>query len=129
MTALNELAEQRYLNLETFRRNGVGVRTPVWFASAHGTDDDMRLYIYSGAEAGKVKRIRHTGTVRVAPCDMRGRLTGGWIDAHATMVTGEEANRGMQLLNRKYWPWKSMLDTLSRLSPRARRAMIVIRAA
>ena len=117
------------LNLETFRRSGAGVRTPVWFASAPSADGAMRLYVYSAAEAGKVKRIRHNNVVRIAPCSASGTITGAWMEARAGFVTGDELDRGMRLLNRKYWPWKSLLDILSRLRPGARRVMIELHAA
>ena len=35
--AIAQFAKAKYLNLETFRKTGVGVRTPVWFAQNPGT--------------------------------------------------------------------------------------------
>jgi len=129
MTGLNDLSGEKYLSLETFRRSGAGVRTPVWFAAASDANGALILYVYSAAEAGKVKRIRRNDVVRVAPCTASGTITGGWVEARAGFVTGKEMDQGMRLLNRKYWPWKSLLDILSRLRPAARRVMIEIRAA
>jgi len=129
MTGLNDFSGEKYLNLETFRRSGTGVRTPVWFAAAPGGDGTVRLYVYSAAEAGKVKRIRRRDTVRIAPCTASGTITGDWVEARASFVTGSELDQGMRLINRKYWPWKSLLDVLSRLRPGARRVMIEVRAA
>jgi PPOX class probable F420-dependent enzyme len=129
MAGFRELAGQRYLSLETYRRTGVGVRTPVWFAAAPDTASGVRLYVYADAESGKVKRIRRSEAVKIAPSDMRGTVRGDWVSGSATLVLGDEFERGMRLLNRKYWPWKSMLDVFSRLRPGARRAMIVIRPA
>ncbi len=129
MTGLHDFIGEKYLSLETFRRSGAGVRTPVWFATADGADGAIRLYVYSTADAGKVKRVRHNDAVRIAPCTVSGAITGGWIDARAGVVTGDAAEQGMRLLNRKYWPWKSLLDVLSRLRPGRNRAMIEIRAA
>jgi uncharacterized protein len=128
MAGLGELRGQRYLNLETYRGTGAGVRTPVWFAAAADADGGTRLYVYSRADSGKAKRIRRSGTVKIAPCDMRGMVTGGWVEARASLAIGEEFDRGMRLLNRKYWPWKAVLDVFSKLRPGARRVMIVIRA-
>ncbi len=54
MGALAAFAGQKYLNLETFRKSGVGVRTPVWFA-----EKDGELLLYTLANSGKVKRIRN----------------------------------------------------------------------
>jgi PPOX class probable F420-dependent enzyme len=113
---------KRYLNLETYRKTGRGVRTPVWFAA---DPDGVKLYVYSTADSGKAKRIRRTGVVKIAPCDARGRVTGSWIAAHAAIVGSEEYAAGMRLLNRKYWPWKRILD----LFVRHARVMIAIRPA
>ena len=123
------LAGKRYLNLETYRRNGEGVRTPVWFALAPEDSDGPRLYVYSTADSGKVKRIRRANGVRIAPCDARGRVSGAWIAARAEIVGGTEFVAGMELLDRKYWPWKQILNLSTRLFSRHERAMIVIRAA
>ena len=32
--AWQQLAQSRYLNLESYRRDGTAVRTPLWFAPA-----------------------------------------------------------------------------------------------
>ena len=98
---------EKYLNLETYRRTGVPVRTPVWFA--HDDQDTATLYVYSELDAGKVKRIRNNASVRVAPCNMRGALKGEWTPATARLLGGGEAEHGHSLLNRKYWP-KRLLD-------------------
>ena len=113
---------EKYISLETYRRNGTGVRTPVWFAEAEGV-----LYVYSEANAGKVKRVRANPRVRVAPCSFRGSIRGDWVEAEARVVEGAEAASGHALLNRKYWPGKSIGDFFSRLRGR-RQAILVIRA-
>jgi PPOX class probable F420-dependent enzyme len=83
--AIAQFANAKYLNLETFRKNGSGVCTPVWFAQAPAQSAAVSgpdvFYVYSEAEAGKVKRIRNNSKVRVAPCDMRGNLRGAWVEA------------------------------------------------
>jgi PPOX class probable F420-dependent enzyme len=121
-------AGQKYLNLETFRKNGEGVKTPVWFAadpSASLDSSEAKLYIYTIGVSGKVKRIRNNNRVRVAPCNVRGGLLGQWVDAHAEIVTGPEADRGMQLLNKKYVPWRQLLDFFARFRPRARNVILI----
>jgi PPOX class probable F420-dependent enzyme len=126
---LDAFEGKKYLNLETYRRSGKGVRTPVWFATAPATTSEPTLYVYATADSGKAKRIRRTGVVKIAPCDVRGKVTGLWIAAHAEIVGGTEFDLGMQLLNRKYWPWKQVLDLSARLWPRHQRVMITIRPA
>lgn len=102
--AVAQFAKAKYLNLESFRKIGVGVRTPVWFAPSGGGSASGRVtfYIYSEADAGKVKRIRNNPKVRVAPCNFRGTLRGAWIEGQARLCGGDEVAQGQALLRRKY---------------------------
>jgi len=114
-------AGQKYLNLETFKKDGTGVKTPVWFAadpSSSLNSNGAKLYVYTIGVSGKVKRIRNNPRVKIAPCDMRGRVLGDWIEAHAQIVTGEEDARGTQLLKKKYFPWKQLLDFFAKFRNR-----------
>jgi uncharacterized protein len=92
----------------------------VWFAAEPGGDPSEVLYVYSEADSGKAKRIRNNSRVRVAPCDMRGKLKDGWIDAEVRIVTGAEADKAMRLLDRKYFPWRQLLELFAKLRPRPR---------
>jgi len=124
-------AGHKYLNLETFKKSGEGVKTPVWFAadpSASLDSSDARLYVYSVGVSGKVKRIRNNPRVRIAPCNAGGKVLGEWLQARAEIVTGEEAARGMELLNKKYFPWKLLLDFFA-MFRRRERTVFVIRPA
>jgi uncharacterized protein len=114
------LQSNKYVSLESFRKNGEGVRTPVWFAADTEDNAAKTLYVYSTADSGKAKRIRQNARVRIAPCDGRGRLLGDWIEARGEILAGEEAQRGMRLLNTKYKPWKQLLDFFSMFSRRGR---------
>jgi PPOX class probable F420-dependent enzyme len=114
-TAWASLAQGRYLNLESLRRDGRAVRTPLWFA-AEGTT----LFVYSRSDAGKIKRLRREPRCRIAACDMRGTPTGPWLDAQARLLDGEEAEAAMRLLDRKYWPWKQLIALAALLRPAPR---------
>jgi uncharacterized protein len=96
--------EQKYISLKTFRKNGVGVATPVWF----GENDD-KLYVMTRSDMGKTKRIRNNAKVTVAPCTIRGKVTGPEFPATARILPPEEFARGRETINRKYWmariPW------------------------
>ena len=128
IAGLRALDGKKYLSLETFRKSGAGVRTPVWFAAAPIEAGVLKLYVYTTGDSGKAKRLRRNGAVRIAPCDARGKVTGPWIDARAAIVGEDEFKRGMRLLNRKYWPLKQILDLSVLLFPRHRRVMILIEA-
>ena len=121
-------AGHKYLNLETFKKSGAGVKTPVWFAADPSTSldsNEAKLYVYTIGVSGKVKRIRNNARARIAPCDMRGKPLGDWIDACAEIVTGREALHGMKLLNRKYVPWKQLLDFFAKFRVRERTVFVI----
>jgi PPOX class probable F420-dependent enzyme len=121
----------KYLSLETFRKSGEGVRTPIWFAAEPSTNlasPAAKLYLYTVGNSGKIKRIRNNPRVRIAPCDMRGKLLGEWVDARAEIVTGAEAAHGMSLLNKKYMPWKQILGFFA-MFRRQERAVLAIHPA
>lgn len=120
------MANGRYLNLETYRRTGAAVRTPVWFAADPDAGEPV-FYVYTGATSGKVKRLRQASRARIAPSDGRGTVKGDWIDARAELVTGPAFQRGMALLNRKYWPWKQLIGLGAWWSGPPTRAVIAIR--
>lgn len=123
-SGLLPFANHKYLNLETFRKNGQGVRTPVWFAESRPVASkpaDASLYVYSTGDAGKVKRIRNNPRARIAPCDIRGNLLGEWMDAEARIVTdNREAQLAQRLLDAKYRPWKQIFNFFSWLRGQAR---------
>jgi hypothetical protein len=105
---LSQFAGQNYLNLETYRRNGQAVRTPVWYAEDGGV-----FYIYSLADAGKIKRIRRNPRVRVVPRSFGGAERGTWVAATARILEGDAAARGDELLDKKY-RWQRKLGNLWR---------------
>ena len=110
-------AGQKYLNLESFRKNGQGVRTPLWFAEGDGV-----LYFYTVAHSYKVKRLRNNPRARVAPCDIRGKVKGEWVEATARLLEGNEARRADELLNRKYGWQKRLLNLLAKIRGHKRAA-------
>ena len=122
----HSLLAARYLNLSTFRRTGVAVDTPVWFAENAGV-----LYVFSAGDAGKVKRLRNSSRARVAACDARGSLRGEWLDAEARLVTDAATqDRAYTALRAKYGWQMQLTDFFSRLSGRLqRRAVIAIEVA
>lgn len=126
MSAGDELGRHRYMSLATFRKSGAQVATPVWFAPAEG-----RLYVFTAGDSGKVKRLRHTPRVRVAPCDVRGLVHGAWREGAARLVEDPgDIGRAHALLRAKYGWQVTLLDLMSRLSGRIkRRAWLAVRLA
>jgi PPOX class probable F420-dependent enzyme len=76
---------EKVISLETYRRNGEPVRTPVWFLEENGI-----LYVHTDDSTGKVKRIRRNPKVRVAPSHFRGKPKAEYVEARAELETGSE---------------------------------------
>ena len=99
-TGSTTLAKEPFISVTTFKRDGTAVATPVWCVGENGT-----LLVYSEANSGKVKRIRHDAHVTVAPCSARGKPRGPAVEADATIIEGGE--EAAALLSRKYgWMWR-----------------------
>ena len=93
-----EIRGQHYLSLATFRKTGVPVYTPIWFA-----EEDGKLYFMTNSKLGKVKRIRNNPQVKIAPCTMRGKITGPEFPATARLLSAQDAPRVRRAINAKYW--------------------------
>jgi PPOX class probable F420-dependent enzyme len=87
----------RYLSITSYRRDGTGVATPVWFV----TEDDQ-LLVLTAVGSGKVQRIRRNPLVTVAACFARGRLHGRPIAGRAQLLPSTEVERVKRLMGRKY---------------------------
>lgn len=117
---LTQFAGQKYLNLESYRKSGDAIRTPLWFAEGDGV-----LYFYTVAHSYKVKRLQNNPRARIAPCDMRGNVTGEWIAATARRLDDNEARHADGLLNRKYGWQKRLLNFFARLRGHQRAAFAI----
>ncbi len=119
--SLATLDRQRYLNLATFRRNGRAVETPVWFALREG-----RLYVFTDGTSGKVKRLRANPRIRIAPCDVRGKLKGDWGEGKGRIVDEPAAvEAAYAVLRRKYGLQMRVIDFFSGLAGRISRRAIL----
>lgn len=101
---------QKYINVETYRKSGVPVRTPVWFAEENGT-----VYVRTLAESGKVKRIRKNSAVQVAACKVNGETVGPWLPGSARLVHEERGEHVDRLLRKKYGVLKMLFDLMGRI--------------
>ena len=116
---LAQFGGRNYISLETFKKNGQGVKTPVWLVLHKNA-----FYLYTEADSWKVKRIRNNPRVRVAVCNFRGGIKGPWLDATASLVDGDERLAADKLLDQKYF-LKKVFNFLTRIN-RHKRAMIKV---
>ena len=91
------LKSHKFMNLTTFRKSGVAVKTPVWFAYTNG-----KLVGTTQPQAGKLKRIRNNAKVTVAPSTVRGDPLGDPIDGVARVLAPEEFKAADEAMKRKY---------------------------
>jgi uncharacterized protein len=113
VSTLDRLAGEKYLLLTTFRKDDGGVATPVW-----AVRDDDALAVWTVANSGKVKRIRRSDKVTVAPCDLRGNPRGEAVAGHATLTGSVAADQHIRsIMARKY----GIIGRISMLGSRIRR--------
>jgi PPOX class probable F420-dependent enzyme len=110
-----EQFQGKYVSLTSFRRDGTGVATPMWFVADNG-----HLLVETDANSYKVKRIRRDPHVRIATCDARGRLRGEPGDAEARILPDGERERVEHLLAHKYRVDRFTVYPLYRLVMRLR---------
>jgi len=123
--ALLALGDEQYVLLTTTRRSGVEVPTPVWVAP-----DDEALIVTTGADSGKVKRLRHTPRVTLQACDRAGRPTEGApvLTGHASVLDDDDSRTRLdEAFLKKYGAQYRAIRALGRLRGRARSASVVVR--
>ena len=95
---LQSLFPGRYLSLTSFKADGTGVVTPLWFVS-----DGERLFALTDLNSAKVRRMRHDPRVLVAPCRASGKLRGEPLPARAEVLTeSADLERVHKLLTERY---------------------------
>ena len=108
---LEQFEKQQYMNIETFRKNGQGVKTPVWFAQ-----DGDALLLWTMDSSGKAKRIRRDGKVRVVPSTASGEPVGEWIETQARADnSGEAVSHAAKLFKQKYGFMFNVFATMGKL--------------
>jgi PPOX class probable F420-dependent enzyme len=103
--SLDVLNGHKYANLTTFRKNGQGVVTPVWFARIGG-----QIYVVTLVDAGKTKRVRNNPRALIGPSDARGKSLGGQVPIVGRILADAEARSADQELTKKYGLFKRVFD-------------------
>ena len=94
------LADEKYIAVTTFKRDGTPVTTPVWCVPV----DDGKIGFWTSSGSGKAKRLAHTSKVIVQPSNSRGVVKPATTpaEATATLVTGPELEGIRAKVNAKY---------------------------
>ena len=109
---LSGLGNPKFIALETFRKSGEAVKTPVWTVAQDG-----KLLVWTQGDSWKIKRARNNPRVRVAKCDMRGNTEGPWVEGVVASISDDrEQKRAMRgHLRRKYPFMYSILSFIAAL--------------
>ena len=94
---LEQFLDQKYINLETYKKDGTPIRTPVWFVI-----NNELLYVITRDSTGKVKRLRNNHDVRIVSCSFKGEPKNEWVKAKAENITGDDADKAIKLRKKKY---------------------------
>jgi len=94
---LEHFLDQKYINLETYKKDGTPIRTPVWFVI-----DKNLIYVITRDSTGKVKRLGNNQNVRIVPCSFKGEPKNEWVKGAAEKIRGEEADKVIKLRKKKY---------------------------
>lgn len=95
---LDVLFPGRYLSITSFKRDGTGIATPVWFVS-----DGSRLFAFTDLHSAKIRRVRRNPNVLVASCRPWGALRSKPFHGRAEVLTDtSDLQRVRQLLLARY---------------------------
>ena len=86
MTTFDDLGKAEFVSIESFRKNGTGIKTPVWI-----TEEGGKLQCWTGYDAWKVKRIRNNAQVNLAVCDRSGNIESDWVSAVGHVLDDPQA--------------------------------------
>ena len=95
---LEQFIDQKYINLETYRKDQTSVKTPDWFVI-----NNDQLYITTKETTGKVKRLRNNQNARIAVCSMKGDVKSNWVDVGLENIPEEsDVEKIVNLRKKKY---------------------------
>ena len=100
----DKISNEKYINLQTQRKNGNLVSTPVWFVIK-----DNEIFIRSAQKSGKIKRIRNNKNIKIAICDIKGKIKGEIYDAIANFEFTLDYKEINYLFDKKYGIIASLL--------------------
>jgi PPOX class probable F420-dependent enzyme len=94
------IADERYVRLTTWTRDGRPRHVPVWIVGLGGG----RVGFTTGSGSWKVRRLRHDPAVQLRASDMDGTVTGGStaVSGTAEVVDGDAYLEVRTAIRRKY---------------------------
>lgn len=98
------LDDPRYVNLTTYRKNGVAVRTPIWICLADG-----KAYHWTSLDSFKAKRLQNNSACALTPCNANGKKDlGPTVQGTARLLPTTDFAAKRALFRKKYG-WQGYL--------------------
>jgi len=94
---LQQFLDKKHINLETYRKSGEAVKTPVWFVIYNDI-----IHVITRESTGKVKRLKNNPVVKTVPCSFNGNPDGEWVSGSVKMLQGDDAKKIIKLRKKKY---------------------------
>jgi len=98
---LTKQQKGKYVSLKTYRKNGEGVASKVWFV-----EEDLKIFICTGGDTFKARRIKNNSNVQIASTNARGKINDEYIDAEALILTTDAIEPVIMLFRKKYRMFK-----------------------
>lgn len=94
------IANEKYVSLTTYKRDGTAKPLPVWIADLGGGT----VGFTTSSSSYKVKRIKNNPAVLIQPSNSKGDPTPGTevVSATATIAQGAEFERVEKIVKKKY---------------------------
>jgi len=95
---LVQFTDQKYISLETYKKDQTPIKTPVWFVI-----DNEQIYITTKETTGKVKRLRNNSNARIAICSMKGDVKSNWMNVGVKKILDDNnVEKIVKLRKKKY---------------------------
>lgn len=106
---LAEIESEKYISVETYRKNGNPVRTPVWF-----TIEGNQIFVVTRDQTGKIKRLKNNAQVKIATCTIKGDIKGKWVSGTAEILDAEKTKDAVKRRDKKYGFFSKMARFLTK---------------
>jgi len=116
MLNLQDISNQKYLSIETYRKNNQSVQTPVWFVIYK----DM-IHVVTRDKTGKIRRLRNNNNVRIALCTFNGKVIDQWFSGKVTFSSPKDTQVVLNLRRKKY----GFMERIARFASRKKGDFIV----
>ncbi|MDH5666006.1 MAG: pyridoxamine 5'-phosphate oxidase family protein [Nitrosopumilus sp.] len=97
MKNLDDIKSEKYISVETYKKDGTAVKTPVWF-----TIKDNLVYVVTRDQTGKIKRLKNNHNVKIATCNIKGKISGKWVSGTVEILGEYETKEAVKRRDKKY---------------------------